>query len=125
MTPRNRHLAVALFSAAALSFAACGGSKSDEDKIRDVVKDVDDDPASLCTDHATDALLQQLGGEAACKAGAAQAATQDPSKTTVDSVDVNGDKATVKVKDASGGSTVNFVKEDGDWKVDKSAASPS
>ena len=125
MNPRIRPLGVALLSAAALSFAACGGSKSDEDKIRDVVKDVDNNPASLCTDHATDALVQQLGGEAACKAGAAQAAKQDPSKTTVENVDVNGDKATVKVKDASGGSTVNFVKQDGDWKVDKSTTSPS
>ena len=124
MTPRIRPIAVALFGAAALVFAACGGgSKSDEDKIRDVVEDVDNNPASLCTEHGTDQLVQKLGGEKVCSAAAGQAAKQDPSKTDVQSVDVTGDKATVKVKDATGASTVTFVKEDGEWKVSDSVNS--
>jgi hypothetical protein len=123
MAGSTRSIVVALCGATALAFAACGGgSSSDEDKIRDVVKDVDDNPSSLCTDHGTDQLVQKLGGEQRCTAAAQLAAKQDPSKTTVESVDVNGDKATAKLKDASGNSTVTFVKEDGDWKVSDSVS---
>jgi hypothetical protein len=123
MAGSTRNIVVALCGATALALAACGGGgDGDEDKIRDVVKDVDNNPASLCTDYGTDQLIQKLGGEKTCSAAAEQAAKQDPSKTTVESVDVNGDKATAKLKDDTGNSTVTFVKEDGEWKVSDSVS---
>jgi hypothetical protein len=120
MNGRTRIPFAALLGVVVLSFAACGGGSSNEDDIKSVVKDIDDNPASLCTDHASKAFLAKVGGEAACKTGAVAAAKEDPSKSKVSDVSVDGDKATATITDATGPAKVSFVKEDGDWKVDDS-----
>ena len=112
----KRFLTVAAVGAA-LALAACGGSTSDEDKIKDLVKKVDDDPTTLC-ENATKELLAQLGGAEGCKQLAKT--NKDTSKSKVTNVKVNGDTATATVTDKSGPSTVTFQKVDGDWKVKSS-----
>jgi hypothetical protein len=113
----KRFLTVAAVGGA-LALAACGGSSSDEDKIKDLVKKVDDNPTALC-ENATKDLLAQLGGKAGCE----QLAKTDKSNggdSKVTNVKVNGDTATATVTDKTGPSTVTFAKEDGDWKVKSS-----
>jgi len=98
----------------ALALGACGGD-SDKEKITTIIEDVGDEPAKVC-EHATKKVLKQVGGtEASCKK-AAKGADKDRD-VKVKSVDVNGDKAAAKIKGTQGDQTVNFVKEDGDWKV--------
>jgi hypothetical protein len=99
----------------ALALGACGGGDSDEDDIKGIINDVSDEPASIC-DHATKTVLQQVGGsvEACRKAAAGQKSNSD---VKVNSVDVNGDKATAKIKSSGGERTIGLVKEDGEWKV--------
>jgi hypothetical protein len=113
----KRFFAVSVLGCA-LAFSACGGSDSDEDKIKDLVKEVDENPTALC-DNATKELLAQLGGKAGCE----QLAKTDKSNggdSKVTNVKVNGDNATATVTDKTGPSNVTFVKEDGDWKVKSS-----
>jgi hypothetical protein len=112
----KRFLAVAAVGSA-FALAACGGGDSDEDKIRDLVKEVDDNPSALC-DNATKELLAQLGGKAGCEQLAKS--NEDDSKSDVQNVKVDGDTATATIKDDSGTSTVTFQKVDGDWKVKSS-----
>ena len=111
----KRFLAVAMLGGA-LAVSACG-SDSDEDKIKDLVKDVDENPSALC-DNATKELLAQLGGKAGCEQLAKS--NKDTSKSEVSNVKVDGDNATATVKDDNGSSTVTFQKVDGDWKVKSS-----
>ena len=66
--------------------------------------------------NASKALLKSLGGDDACRK-AAKESENDNDEAKVDSVDVNGDKATAHVTVKSGKQTISFVKEDGDWKV--------
>ena len=112
----KRFLAVAVLGGA-LAFSACG-SDSDEDKIKDLVKEVDDNPTALC-DNATKELLAQLGGKAGCEA-LAKTNKDESGDSEVSNVKVDGDNATATVKDDSGNSTVTFQKVDGDWKVKSS-----
>lgn len=111
----KRFLALA-FLGGALAVSACG-SESDEDKIKNLVKEVDDNPTALC-DNATKELLAQLGGKAGCEQLAKS--NKDTSKSEVKNVKVDGDNATATLKDDSGTSTVTFQKVDGDWKVKSS-----
>jgi hypothetical protein len=113
----KRFLAVAVVGGA-LAVAGCGGSKSDSDQIKDLVKKVDEDPVALC-DNATPELLAQLGGKAGCAQLAK--ANKDTSKSTVSNLKVNGDTATATVSDKSGPSSVTFQKVNGDWKVKSSS----
>ena len=111
----KRFLAVAVLGGA---FAISGcGSSSDEDKIKDLVNEVDENPSALC-DNATKELLAQLGGKAGCEQLAKS--NTDDSDSEVSNVKVDGDNATATVKDKSGTSTVTFQKVDGDWKVKSS-----
>jgi len=113
----KRFLAVTVLGGA-LAFSACGGSDSDEDKIKDLVGKVDDDPTALC-DNATKELLAQLGGKAGCEQ-LAKSNQDTGGDSKVSNVKVNGDTATATVSDKSGPSTVTFQKVDGDWKVKSS-----
>jgi len=99
----------------ALSLGACGGGDSDKDKISSLVEDIGKDPAKLC-DHATKDLLKQVGGTKESCLKAAKGAKKDRD-VKVDSVKVDGDKATAKLKGVSGAQTASFVKEGGDWKI--------
>ena len=102
----------------ALALAACGGSNSDEDQIKDLVKKVDDNPTALC-DNATKELLAQLGGKAGC-AQLAKTNKDTGGDSKVSNAKVTGDTATATVTDKTGPSTVTFQKVDGDWKVKSS-----
>jgi hypothetical protein len=103
----------------ALALTACGGGdkkSSDEDQITSIVNTVAKDPAKLC-DYASKDLLQQAfkGSVAECKKAAAS--EKSDGAATIDSLDVKGDKATAKITDKAGSTTVNFVKEDSKWVV--------
>src|SRR6188472_3305459 len=66
MTPTLRRVLPTLLAVPALALSACGSS--DEDKIKDIVKDVDKDATALC-DNATEKLLVSVGGTVdKCKA---------------------------------------------------------
>lgn len=108
-----------LFLVPALALGACGGD-SDKDEITKLIKDVNNDAVKLC-DNATKDVLKVAGGKAGCVRMARAAPKQ--SEVRVESVDVNGDKAsaTVSAKVKGKGSKsqkIKLVKEDGDWKID-------
>ena len=100
-----------------VGLSACG--KSDEDKVRDVLNDVNHSDPAVCS-HVSDRILKgQFGGnKKRCEAEAKRTTTKSLFDT--ESVKVNGDTATATVKGKRGGgkSRVLFKKEGGDWKVD-------
>lgn len=101
----------ALLTSAALLLSACGSS--DEDKIRSIVEDGAKKPATIC-DNLSAAPLKTIGGKDGCKKLADK---QKPTEASVESVSVDGNKGSAKVKDKDGSNDVKFVKEDGDWKI--------
>ena len=109
----------ALLAVPALALGACGG-ESDEEKITAVIQDVARDAATIC-DHATDRILEDLGGSAEECRKQAEANPDDSDeeiKTDID-VEVDGDKATAKFTDNDDvDQTVTFVKDGDDWLVD-------
>src|SRR5256885_17228095 len=114
----KRVLTVAV-ATSALAVAACG-SKSDSDKIKDLVNKINDDPTALC-DNATPRFLAQVGGKAGCTA-LAKAEGNKGGRGKVSDINVNGDTATATVTDTTPPpSKVSFKKIDGDWKVDSSS----
>lgn len=103
-----------LLAVPGLALGACG-SKSDSDKITDLVKKIDKDPAAVC-DNATPKLLAQLGGDK-CKT-AARGYSNDSHVTGDIKVDVNGDNATATFKTSQGATEhPTFVKTDGKWLI--------
>lgn len=116
--PLSRTALAAGLCACALTFAACGGD-SDEDQINDVVSKIDEDPAAVCqADVGSKQLIEQLGGEEACKRAAE--AEDDPNAdetAEVQNLKIDGDNATATIKDGTQNQPVKFVKEDGDWKL--------
>jgi hypothetical protein len=94
--------------------AACGGA-SDSDQIRDIVEQGSSDPKSVCS-NLTDQGLKDLGGKDACEKLAGSQDNTDPD-VEINSIEVDGDKATAKVTGKDGAQTIRFVKEDGDWRV--------
>jgi hypothetical protein len=118
----KRRIAVFL-AVPTLALAACGGD-SDEDQIKDIINDVSKNAETIC-DKSTDRLLEeQLGGskeECEKQAKEAEEGDTDGDVENID-VEIDGDKATAKFKDNEGDdNTVDFVKEDGDWMIDKIA----
>jgi hypothetical protein len=118
--PRPRR-SLALLVVPALTLAACGGGSddggggnSDKDTLTTIIDEGSSNPASVC-DHLDAALLKQIGGAAGCK----KAAASEPKggSTTIDSLKVDGDKATAKVTGRNGATTITFAKQDGEWKV--------
>jgi hypothetical protein len=115
---KTKMVALALV-APALALSACGGGdkgSSDKSQITDIINSVATNPAKLC-DVASAGLLKQAfaGSVKDCKTAAAD--QKGSGKATINSLDVSGDKATVKLTDKDGHSTVSFAKVDGDWKV--------
>jgi ABC-type uncharacterized transport system auxiliary subunit len=108
-------LATLLVLAAPLGLAACG--KSDEDKIRDVLGQVNSSDPAVCSKLSDQLLKAQFNGDKKrCEAQAKR--VTEKSLFTVEKVKVDGDDATATVKAKQGGrSQVLFKKEDGDWKV--------
>ncbi len=116
---RKRSGLALLFAIPVLALGACGGD-SDKDKITEIIEESSTKPEKTC-ENITKDLLKQLGGEETCKKAAKGAPKQSDVK--VNSVKVDGDKATAKVtskvdgKEQGKDQPVNFVKEDGDWKI--------
>jgi hypothetical protein len=121
---------VALLAAAALTLTACGGGKSDEDKITETIETVatTSDPGN-CTELETLRFVEQNTqekGKAAVKTCKAQAKAgkEEAKGANVSNVSVNGSKATAEVE-FEGGSLgsqsleVALVEEDGNWKLDQ------
>lgn len=108
---------VATSLVSAVIVAACGGGgKSDNDKITDIIKEGGKNPSTIC-DHLDAKILKTLGGKDGCvKAAKADDSNKDPA-VKINEIKIDGDKATAKVKGAQGDQTINFIKEDGDWKV--------
>lgn len=114
--PKTRAVLITLLAVPMLALGACGGDdgNSDKDTLTKIIKDGNSKPATVC-DHLTDALLEQIGGAEGCKQAAAQQKPDD--STDITSLEIDGDKATAKVKDDDGDNTIQFVKQDGEWKV--------
>ena len=99
----------------ALALGACGSDDNAEDDIRGIIEDVSQQPSTLC-ENATEDLLKQVGGsEESCKKAAS--GQRSDRKVDVNSVEVDGDEATAKIKGTDGDRTIMFEKEGGDWKV--------
>ncbi len=111
----SRPASLSLLAVPILALSACGGGKSDKDKITDIIKQGGKDPSTICK-HLEAKTLKALGGEDGCKKAAQDPSAKDQN-VKVNSVTVNGDKATAKVKGNQGDQSINFVKEGGDWKV--------
>jgi hypothetical protein len=108
----------------ALGLAACGGSdsdsgSSDKDQITSIVNEVAETPAKLCDHLSTEMLKSTFNGSIDdCKT--AGAAEKGDGAAKINSLDVSGDTATVKLSDDAGDSTVKFAKQDGEWVVTSS-----
>jgi hypothetical protein len=113
-----------------LVLAACGGSESDEDKVRDVIEKTasSTDPAD-CERLGTQKFLEQVefseGAEAvkSCEENA-EDDEDETEEVEVSDVKVDGSTATAKVAITGGGfdgqtAEMKVVEEDGDWKVDE------
>ena len=97
-----------------LALGACG-SKSDSDKITDLIKKIDKDPAAVC-DNATPKLLSQLGN-GNCQS-AARGYSNDSHIVGNIKVDVSGNSATATFKTSTGATEhPTFVKQDGKWLI--------
>ncbi|HVX31574.1 MAG TPA: hypothetical protein VHA80_00410 [Solirubrobacterales bacterium] len=120
---------LALLAAAALALSACGGGKSDEDKIAEVIETAatTSDPSN-CTDLQTQRFNEQNSqqkGKAATKAceEEAESGEDQAEGAKVSNVSVEDEKATAEVE-FEGGSLgaqaleVALVEEAGDWKLD-------
>ena len=126
---RLRRSALATLAAVSLFAAGCGGSP--EDDVKDTVKDLasavkDKDYKAICDAFAKDtlkALEKAVPGGDCAKAlekeddGGAEEGlgSKDPDDIKFEKVSVKGEKATVEVEGED--EPIEFVKEDGDWKV--------
>ena len=121
---------VALLALAALTVTACGGGKSDEDKIVEVIEKAETtaDPRH-CTELQTQRFNEQVSqkagkaGTEACEAEA-KAGEEQAKSANVSNVSVNDEKATAEVEFKGGPLDsqvldVALVQEDGDWKLDQ------
>lgn len=107
-------------TALALLAAGCGGGKSggdtdDAGAIRAILEERRANPASIC-EHMTPELLEQVGGPENCR----QLSVADDNRdrdATVDAVEVEGDRATVRLTGADGKQTIAFVRQDGGWRL--------
>lgn len=113
---RSRSLAV-LLAIPLMTLAACGGGggSSDEDEIRKIVNDTVRDPALACG-HLEASALTQLGGASKCKATLTTAGRGRDTDVSIDSVKIDGDKASVNTSSTKAGrETIRFTKRDGKW----------
>lgn len=101
----------------------CGGgeeereARSDEDEIRAIVEERRSDQASIC-DRMTAELLDSLGGREDCRQLAQADDNRDPD-AEVESVEVAGDRATVRLTGGQEGGEIVFRRVDGEWLLDR------
>ena len=103
----------------ALAFAGCGGDSdkgsSDEDQITEIINAVGADPTAVC-DHVDAATLEQMGGKDGCVRAGEESGDRG-SEVTIEEISVDGERATARISDGDGPTTVVFAKQDGDWKI--------
>lgn len=95
-----------------------GGGQTDEQAIQAILDERRSNPVSICK-HMTAALLEQVGGAASCR----QQAEGDDSgaaDTEVDGIDVEGDRATVRMTGPDGDQSIAFLREEGEWRLTRS-----
>jgi ABC-type glycerol-3-phosphate transport system substrate-binding protein len=104
---------------ACLALAACGGGSSsggnDEQQVRTVVGHLRDSDGAVCGEM-TDKFLKQIFKDSATCEKQAKAAKQT-NTFKIESVKVNGDKATATIAAKQQKGTVTLVKQGGDWKI--------
>ena len=105
----------AVLGLAVLALAGCG--QGDEDRIREIVDEVGENAAKGC-EHASDRLLEGLGGRKACKRSARSGVDASDPDVKVIAVKVDGETARARIRGRAGDQTVVFVREDDDWKID-------
>lgn len=90
---------------------------SDEVAIRAIVAQTDADPATLCQHVSEEALEQLETTEEDCPTDAAENADEEPAN--VQSLEIEGDAATMVTNDADGSETTTTFErgEDGAWVV--------
>jgi hypothetical protein len=121
---------IALLALAALTLTACGGGRSDEDKIVETIETAETTPQpNNCTEFQTQRFNEQnnqVQGKAATKVCEEQAESGEElaEGANVSNVSVNGEKATAEVAFEGGplGSQaleVALVKQEGNWKLDQ------
>lgn len=116
-----RPSALVIAAAASLAITACGGGKSDKDKITDLVKDVGKNPATLCDQYATQVLIDQVGGHEACAKLTRDPKSKDPD-VKVDSIAIVGKTATANVTGNRGHQRIGLVREGDGWRVSSVAS---
>ena len=118
MSARMRLLALALL--ACLALASCGGGSSggggDEQKIRTVVGHLRDSDEAVCAE-LTDKFVKQIFKDKATCEKQAKAAKQT-NTFKIQSVKVNGDKATAAIAAKGQKGTIALVKDGDQWKID-------
>jgi hypothetical protein len=116
----NRRSLALCLTVPALLAAGCGGGggSSDEGQIKDIINEVANDPLAIC-DHLSDQTLQTIfkGDADACrKSGEEANAEKEKGDVTINSVKVDGDKATAKITDKDGkDQTLKFAKDGDEW----------
>ncbi len=134
-TPRRAIAAVAA-ALALIALPGCGPFGSDEDDVKDVVKDyaagvADGDGKKVCDTLAEDSKKQFEEVGAKCDetfssfGGFLNDEQKDKLKDVDPDVEIDGDNATAKVDALEGTGTdeLKLKKEDGDWKIDEAATS--
>ena len=114
----TRFAALAAAACLTLGLAACGGDDdgggSDVDQVRELAQQVLDNDSAVC-DSATDKFIDRVGGSKEdCEKTSEEGEKVD---SEVKGVEIDGDKASATIE-GDRDATINFVKEDGDWKVD-------
>lgn len=97
--------------------AACGSDgQTDKAAITKIISEGGRDPVTIC-DHLSDRLLARFKTQATCKKAAkADKKNTDPN-VMIDSLKIDGKKATANITGNDGKTTITFVKDDGSWKV--------
>lgn len=115
------------------ALAACGGSSSPEDEVTDTVNQIleakePEQVETACRDLTTPRFLEEVYGGDVDKCIeqplSDDSSIDDPGEVSVDSVEIDGEKAAVKIVTVGGDTDGNdgtwtMAEEDGEWKLDR------
>jgi hypothetical protein len=129
----RRVFAIACLLLCALGAAACGttsssaGFKGAEHEAAQTISDLQSDITSserkkICERDLAAPIVAQLGGQSACEAAVKNRLSEiDNTELNVESVKIEGDKATAQVKSVYGGKKqirdVTLAKEGSRWRI--------